>query len=232
MISASGEAGCVGGASGCAGERAVFMVHEECCQESVAWAVSLRAAQLLAGDSFTRRRSVAPLGASLAFGEIASERSRARPTEPARSTEQPLRPHARPQKGSHVPTHPLSSCIAARARPHPHDSRETPRSAQAGLLARSRPRDLRVNPWRAARCPALPKQKGFPCRPTSTHGGGLRFGRRTPKACVEHLCGHSLVASRDENSEGPDCRVRQRIRSALSRAERCAFARRSGLCPT
>jgi len=222
----------VRGASGCAGERAVFMVHAECCQESVAWAVSLRAAQLLAGDSFTRRRSVAPLGASLAFGEIASERSRARPTEPARSTEQPLRPHARPQKGSHVPTHPLSSCIAARARPHPHDSRETPRSALAGLLARSRPRDLRVNHGGRLGIPLCRNRRGpLAGRPRPT-GVVLAFGRRTPKACVEHLCGHSLVASRDENSEGPDCRVRQRIRSALSRAERCAFARRSGLCPT
>jgi len=107
------------GASSSAGERAVFVVHAECCQESEAWAVSLRAAQLPAGDSFTRRRSVAPLGASLAFGEIASGRSRARPTEPARSTEQAPRPHARPRKGSRVPTHPLSSCIAARARPSP-----------------------------------------------------------------------------------------------------------------
>jgi hypothetical protein len=59
-----------------------------------------------------------------------------------------------------VSTHPLSSCIAARARPHHHDSRVIARSAQAGPLSRSRPRDLRVNPWRAARASALPKQNG------------------------------------------------------------------------
>jgi len=81
--------------------------------------VSLRAAQLLAGDSFTRRRSVAPLGASLAFGEIGRGRLRARPTERNRSTDWTLRPHAWPRKGSRVPTHPLSSCIAARARSSP-----------------------------------------------------------------------------------------------------------------
>lgn len=114
--------------------------------------------------------------------------------------------------------------------PHHHDSRVTPISTQAGRPPRSRPRDLRVNPWRAARLPSV--SLGFPCRPTSTRGVGLRFWRRSPKACVEHLFRHSLVAPRDENSEGPDCRVRRRIRSALSRAERCAFARRSGLRPT
>lgn len=83
-------------------------------------------------------------------------------------------------------THPLSSCNAARARPHHHDSRAIPRSTQAGLFVRSRPRDSRVDPWRAARAP-LCRNRMAPCRPTSAHGAGLRTGRRTPKACVEHL---------------------------------------------
>lgn len=195
--------------------------------------MSLRAAQPAAGDSLTRRRSVAPLGASLAFGEIASGRLRARPTEPARSTEPAPRPHERPRKGSRVPTHPLSSCIAARARPSP------PRLPQGPALCPGRA-SREITSTRLAREPMAGdsgvgfcrNRKRLPCRPTSTRGVGLRFGRRSPKACVEHLFRHSLVAPRDENSKGPDCRVRQRIRSALSRAERCAFARRSGLRPT
>jgi len=73
------------------------------------------------------------------------------PNGAPRSTEWTLRSHARPRGGSRVSTHLLSSCIAARARPHHHDSRVIPRSTQAGLFVTSRPRDLRVNPWRAAR---------------------------------------------------------------------------------
>lgn len=222
----------LGGAPGSAGERAVFVVHAECCQESDAWAVSLRAAQLPAGDSFTRRRSVAPLGASLAFGEIASGRSRARPTEPARSTEPAPRQHARPRKGSRVQTHPLSSCIAARARPSPPrlplDLALCPGRASCGITSTRLAREPMAGDSGARSA----ETERLRCRPTSTRGVGLRFGRRSPKVCVEHLFRHSLVAPRDENSKGPDCRVRQRIRSALSRAERCAFARRSGLRPT
>jgi hypothetical protein len=48
-------------------------------QEPDDWAVSLRAAQLLAEDSLTGRRSVAPLRALLAFGEIVHRRLRVRP---------------------------------------------------------------------------------------------------------------------------------------------------------
>jgi len=222
----------LGGASRLAGERAVFEVHAECCQDSGAWAVSLRAAQPTAGDSFARRRSVAPLGASFAFGEIASGRSRARPTEPARSTEQALRPHTQPRKGSRVPTHPLSSCIAARARPSPPrlplDPTLCPGRASRGITSTRLARE----PMAGGSGARSAETERLLCRPTSTRGVGLRFGRRSPEACVEHLFRHSLVAPRDENSKGPDCRVRQRIRSALSRAERCAFARRSGLRPT
>jgi len=68
------------------------------------WAVSLRAAQLLAGVSFMRRRSVAPLGASLAFSEIAS--SACAPADGVCSNNRAIhRPHARPRKDSCVPTH-------------------------------------------------------------------------------------------------------------------------------
>lgn len=122
-------------------------------------AVSLRAAQLLAGDSFMRRRSVAPLGASLAFGEIATG-ARA-PADGLRSNNRvDTRPHARPRKGSCVPTHLCHHASPREHVPHHHDPRVTPLSTQAGSLVRSRPRDLRVNPWRAARASALPKQNG------------------------------------------------------------------------
>jgi len=45
-------------------------------QGSDEWAVSLRAAQLIAEDSLTGRRSVAPLRVLLAFGEIVHRRLR------------------------------------------------------------------------------------------------------------------------------------------------------------
>lgn len=58
--------------------------------------------------------------------------------------------------------------------PHLHDSRVTPRSTQAGLRAGSHPRDLRVNPWRAARA-GRPRPRGLvsalgegPRRPASS----------------------------------------------------------------
>jgi len=169
------------GASGCAGERAVFLVHAECCQESVAWAVSLRAAQLLAGDSFTGRRSVAPLGASLAFGEIASERSRARLTEPI---DQPIGHSAHTRGPGRAHTCRLTLCHRASPRehvPHHHDPRVTSRSTQAGLPVRSRPRDLRVNPWRAARASALPKQNGAPLPADLDPGGWSPLWAKDPE---------------------------------------------------
>jgi len=67
------------GAHASAGELAESLVHAECGQDPDEWAVSLRAAQLIAEDSLTGRRSVAPLRALLAFGEIVHRRSRVRP---------------------------------------------------------------------------------------------------------------------------------------------------------
>lgn len=135
----------------------------------------------LAEDSLSERRSVAPLGAFLAFGEIGRRRFRVGPSGAPRSTEWTPRSHAWPRGSSCVSTHPLSSCIAARARPHHHDSRVIPRSTQAGLLVTSRPRDFSRGPMAGGSGSALPKQNGAPCRPTSAQGVGLRSGAKDPE---------------------------------------------------
>jgi hypothetical protein len=69
------------GAHASAGELAESLAHAECGQSPDEWAVSLRAAQLIAEGSLTGRRSVAPLRAFLAFGEIVHRRLRVRPNE-------------------------------------------------------------------------------------------------------------------------------------------------------
>jgi hypothetical protein len=80
MISASGGARVPRtGAHASAGELADSWCTRSAVQEPDEWAVSLRAAQLLAEDSLTGRRSVAPLRALLAFGEIVHRRLRVRP---------------------------------------------------------------------------------------------------------------------------------------------------------
>lgn len=67
------------GAHASAGELAESLAHAECGQSPDEWAGSLRAAQLVAEGSLTGRRSVAPLRALLAFGEIVRRRLRVRP---------------------------------------------------------------------------------------------------------------------------------------------------------
>jgi hypothetical protein len=198
MISASGEVRCPVwktqlGTSTSAGELVDLSVARGCARESGEWAVLLRAAQLLAEGSWSGRRSVAPLGALLTFGEIVRWRSRVRPSGAPRSTEWNPVSHARPRRGSCVPTHLLSSLIAARARPHHHDSRVTPRSTQAGLFVGSRPRDFARGPMAGGSGVALPKQSGsFAGQPRPR---GLVFaqgeGPRRPASSISlSLAGH------------------------------------------
>jgi len=181
MVSASGEHDALMGTP-CLRRRARPFLGARGVQPRIGrMGVSLRAAQLLAGDSFTRRRSVAPLGASLAFGEIGRGRLRARPTERNRSTDWTLR-HTRGPGRAHACQ--LTLCHRASPRehvPHLHDPRVIPRSTQAGLLARSRPRDLRVNPWRAARSSALPKQNGAPLPADLDPGGWSPLWAKDPE---------------------------------------------------